>query len=692
MALGSQRLLAGAVGLALTSTVMLAVPAAASTQTAFYPTTWAYTDSAAPASTFVAPSGDAPIGARTNTDGSVHTTRAYFTYNLSAVAGNLVNQAMVYTSETTVADCAKPEDTQVWLTDTATAPTWNQSPAEQAQLLGPRGNAPCASKNVAWEATDAIKAAAAAGRSSVTLEMRLPAADEADPAFARTFAPSIMLSIDYNRVPLAPTNLGVYVSGNSATACGATPLLLGGNFTYGLTATATDPDTTDTVHTEFDWWPVDHPDQVTSRQSPRTSSGQVGVSIDRSELVDGVTYAWKARSSDAQATGPWSGVCQFVTDQTNPNAPTVSSADYPADSHIHGGSGLPGTFTFNANGSSDVVGFRYGLNDPTAYVAADHGSASIVITPDNVGPFTLTVQSVDAAGNYSQSTRYSYLVGDNEPKLSCTPAEAYRNTARTCIVTPHDSTDTGYTYQLDNGSAVDLPAGPDGTATFSVTPADSDVKVNVRAKLSNGNLTGPRSAYLYVDPGAPIITTSADEVVGGQPLQATFKATLPGSTTFTYTWKVWDGGEPITVPVGPDGTATVSLPTDTLGYEGLDVYSTAADGHQSATAETTVLVDNGPPTVTSTDYPQNQWGGGVGIAGKFTFASAASNVVSYTYWFNNDDPVTVPAGPDGTATVSITPTQNDGQSQLVLVAANLADGSQTDLTRYGFFVKATPSA
>ena len=76
MALGSQRLLAGAVGLALTSTVMLAVPAAASTQTAFYPTTWAYTDSAAPASTFVAPSGDAPIGARTNTDGSVHTTRS----------------------------------------------------------------------------------------------------------------------------------------------------------------------------------------------------------------------------------------------------------------------------------------------------------------------------------------------------------------------------------------------------------------------------------------------------------------------------------------------------------------------------------------------------------------------------------------------------------------------------------------
>jgi hypothetical protein len=50
--------------------------------------------------------------------------------------------------------------------------------------------------------------------------------------------------------------------------------------------------------------------------------------------------------------------------------------------------------------------------------------------------------------------------------------------------------------------------------------------------------------------------------------------------------------------------------------------------------------------------------------------------------------VTVPAAADGTATV--TPTQPDGQ--LLLVATNLADGSQTDQTRYGFYVKESPSA
>jgi hypothetical protein len=57
-------------------------------------------------------------------------------------------------------------------------------------------------------------------------------------------APS--LSVSYNRLPSAPTNLAV-----NNKACGATPLLLGSNFTYVLAATDADPDN-DNVSTEFD--------------------------------------------------------------------------------------------------------------------------------------------------------------------------------------------------------------------------------------------------------------------------------------------------------------------------------------------------------------------------------------------------------------------------------------------------------
>ena len=483
-----------------------------------------------------------------------------------------------------------------------------------------------------------------------------------------------------SRPPLAPANLTV-----NGKACGGNPLLLGNYRTYTLAATATDADN-DRVGTEFDWWPVSHPDQVTVRQSagPLSSGQAAGVNLDRSELTDGVAYAWRARTSDGQATGPWSGVCEFTTDQAGPNAPTVSSADYPSDAHFHGGSGIPGTFTFNANGSSDVVGFRYGLNEPTTSVTADQpgGSATIQITPATVGPFTLSVLSVDAAGNFSQTTRYSFAVTDNSPIVSCTPATGYRNTPRACSVSPHNGANVGYVYQVDNGSKIDLAAGPDGTATFTTTPGTDTSTVNVQARLTNGNLTAARTVTLFVDPGAPTITTSSDEVLLGQTVEFTFQAVLPGSTTFTYTW---EGGAPVTLPVGTDGTATVSLIADQLGFPELDLYSTAADGFQSATAEAAILVDNGPPTVSSTDYPRNQFAGGVGVAGTFTFSTAAPNVVSYTYRFNSGDPVTVPAVADGTATVSITPTTPDGQT--IFVTANLADGSQTDLTRYGFYVK-----
>jgi hypothetical protein len=52
---------------------------------------------------------------------------------------------------------------------------------------------------------------------------------------------------------------------------------------------------------------------------------------------------------------------QFIVDTTRPaTAPTVTSTDYPADGVEHGGPGIPGTFTFSANGDKDVVGFRYG--------------------------------------------------------------------------------------------------------------------------------------------------------------------------------------------------------------------------------------------------------------------------------------------------------------------------------------------
>jgi hypothetical protein len=52
--------------------VIVATPAAATTETISQPTSWAYVDSAAPSSSFVNQSGDLPIGAFTSGDGRTH--------------------------------------------------------------------------------------------------------------------------------------------------------------------------------------------------------------------------------------------------------------------------------------------------------------------------------------------------------------------------------------------------------------------------------------------------------------------------------------------------------------------------------------------------------------------------------------------------------------------------------------------
>lgn len=77
-------------------------------------------------------------------------------------------------------------------------------------------------------------------------------------------------------------------------------------------------------------------------------------------LSDGGSYAWRVRGFDDAASGEWSEWCEITVDATRPDqAPTVTSADYPPSGE-HGGVGLPGDFTFTADGVSDVVAFLYG--------------------------------------------------------------------------------------------------------------------------------------------------------------------------------------------------------------------------------------------------------------------------------------------------------------------------------------------
>lgn len=680
--LGSTRSRAGVLAVTtalLAATVVTATPASASGIASLTPSSWSYIDSAVPKASFVNPRVNAPVGAYRYADGTDHVSKAYFTYDLSSLRGAQVQSARLSAKETSVADCSLPRATELWVTAPAKkAPTWANQPAETSKLAGPGNDDYCPSDYVGWEATPAFQDALAAGRSTLTLVLRLPDDRQADLRYARSFQPSLYVSFAVNRPPDQPSDLTT-----DGKPCEGKPLIGPGETR--LTAKVTDPDDPSVfLDTEFAFWPADHPEQRGTAAGQAyggdTASFDVGP-----RLADGVSYAWQVRAKDDLATGPWSRTCTFRTDLVQPDKPpTVTSTDFTTARDV-GGTGIPGTFTFGANGVKDVVGYVYGFNGETyipVSAAKPGGTATIGYTPDQWGSRRLTVRSVDAAGSWSaERTTYEFFVPRNMPAVTCTPERAFLGEPRECTFRAQGNGGaSAFVHRFDGGPETTVPAAPDGTATVSVTPADpaGSPDLKVRTRLANGNLTAETDFTVNTDLGAPGIDVPSDAVVG-KPAAITFHAALPGSATFTYRF---DGGEPVTVPVGDGGATTVTVTPATAYYRPIEVFSTTGEGQRSGTASTHLDVRSNQPDVASTDYPEYGYGGGTTIPGTFTFSSPVPGAVSYTYSFNEDAPLTVPAGPDGTAAVVLTPLH--AYSQVVVVTTTFADGTTSLERRYVF--------
>lgn len=657
--------------------VLTAAPAAASTITEITAGSSAYVDSAAPRTSFTDP-GDLPVGAHVYASGVSHVSKSYVTFDLSALRGNRLERAGISLDETTVADCSSPRTTQLWLTAPAKKPTWNNQPAELVQAGGPLIDTSCPARGVFWNATTALQSALDAGQKTATFALRLPDDQQTDPKYARTYNPHATLSISYNRAPLKPAQLAV-----NTHACTAKPVIIGPGSTT-LTAAFTDPDG-DFGQSEWALWPVDHPDQRTTIQNSFTSGGSTAVVLP-GELADATTYAWQVRAIDRTDTGPWSAVCKLTTDLVAPaQPPVVTSPDYFDVGLGTGGTGVPGSFTFTANGVPDVVGYRYGLEGfPQTDVAASRkgGPATITITPTIGGPQILSVWSVDPAGTLSGRTDYRFWVAANGPSMTCA-AHAYLGETQQCTFAPHDNDGASeYVYDIDGGQSLTVPAGSDGTATISVTPTDvhQPYDLTVRARMANGNLSGPGGGQIPVDRGLPVVDVPADTLVH-KPVEFTFHATLPGSVSFTY---AWDFGEPVTVPAGPDGTAKVTIVPDSAYGHYLDVSSTTGAGIVSATQEAQVVIGSDEPVVKSAEYPEWAQGAYVTTPGTFTFSSPVPGAVSYTYSYDGASG-TVPAGADGTASAVLIPLTI--YSRTLEVTTTFADGSTSETAYYTFSAK-----
>jgi hypothetical protein len=578
-------------------TVLVATPAAAGrTPTTIARASWAHTDSRAVKVSFVNSAGDAPVGAWWDDAGKHHMAESYFTFDLSALRGARIFSAQASTAERSANDCAKPRATELWLTDTAEQPTWADQPVERAILPGPTARSGCLSDWVGWDATESVRQAVAAGTSKITLALRISEDKQGDVGYGRTYANDLRISIVYNLPPNVPTQLAV-----DGQPCAQTPLYPR-NLYPTLSALLTDPNPADSLSAHFAVWPVDQPAQRTELTSAQGANGTVAkIGLPDALLVDGRTYEWAVRADDGDDLSGWSAPCQYTVDRTPPNvAPTVTSTDYPADGAWHGGGGIPGSFTFTANGVADVAGFYYGgIDPPSTFVAADHlgGSATISYTPHS-GPNDLYVISVDRAGNFSPRNIYSFYARPTEPMVNG-PRETGLGMPAQFTLSPRMADVVSYTYRLNNGPEATLPVAADGTATVSITTTRLGYNILTVWSTTSTGLTSStvNSGFFVTD--APLVASAVYPESGsgggpGVPGTFTFTPRMPNVAGYVYYFD-WDFSNPTVVAAGPDGQATFTYTPTTAGYRTMNVYARAANGTLSTNSRDYSFIVNPAP-------------------------------------------------------------------------------------------------
>ncbi|AGZ46480.1 hypothetical protein AFR_41130 [Actinoplanes friuliensis DSM 7358] len=669
-----------------------AQPAAAASR--FLPLTLsAHTDSDSPKAAFPLSSTDqAPIGAWLDADGDKHVSRAYYTFDLSPLAGRQITEATISLEEKTVADCTRSRAIEVWrVAATSTAPTWKRAP-KQLTRAGVLASSPaqCPSHYLFTDVAAVLRAAQAEKAASVTLMLRVPDDQEGKVAAGRRVVNVGIQTVD-NRPPATPGQLGV--SGLVCTPDG----IFVGTRTPKLWAQIEDPDfPSDSVTATVAYWPVVRPTERTELTQDNLSfAGPVQMTVP-GELTEGEIYAFAVQATDrAGAKSVWSAECRFTVDTRVPRAPKVSSDDYPGPAA--GGPGIPGTFTITSDPrDNDVVGFRWlGSNGPGNEVPLEpDGTATVEFTPTFYGTQRLEVQAIDRTRNRSAVTTYEFQVRLTEPIVTDHNPEGQLFEPRSLTFAPRMPDVAEYTYWLNDGDKTTVPAGTDGTATVTVTPDQvGTTEVHVISRTTSGQLS-TRTDYRIHVPTAPTVTSpdfpedgSDDLPLVGEQVTFTFHPGMAGVTE--YVWKVNGRAEQV-VQADADGTATVTWTERDDSNITVQVTSRTADGLESEATSSDFILRWHAPTVQSADY--REWGtsGGPGIAGTFSFSPAYEGVTAYTWRLDDGQEHTIPAAADGTATLTWTPTAEQTGWHTLTVREHVGDIISNPMT-YEFGV-ATPES
>ncbi|MEV8442913.1 hypothetical protein AB0425_36510 [Actinosynnema sp. NPDC051121] len=389
--------------------------------------------------------------------------------------------------------------------------------------------------------------------------------------------------------------------------------------------------------------------------------------------------ALRVRSTDAAGVV---SETRYVSIYVDGAAPEVRIAgDSPA---------RPATFSFTTRMAAPVE-YEYWFDHAPSVkhtVPADpSGTTTVRHTIDRTGPLVLRVRVRNAAGTWSADGGANWWVHDN-PGIASEDFPAWRDNAwreGSFTFTSNQRDATEFRYTVD-GVTTSVPVGPDGTATARWTPAHAgDQYLQVVSRNAAG-VESSYTSYQFRVFDNPAIASGDFPAGGYSPWREgsfTFTSNQPGATEFRYAID----GVTTSVPVGPDGTATVRWTPAHNGDQRVEVTTrTAAGLVSSPTAYRFQVHDR--PSVASEEYPVGYHFVPVGTPGTFTFTPGRPGVVEYTYRFDLDyepgEEHVVAAAADGTASITFAPPAYG--DYVLRVTARTADGSTSSTAEHDFVV------
>ncbi|GHJ12486.1 hypothetical protein TPA0908_04810 [Micromonospora sp. AKA38] len=251
------------------------------------------------------------------------------------------------------------------------------------------------------------------------------------------------------------------------------------------------------------------------------------------------------------------------------------------------------------------------------------------------------------------------------------------------------SADTvSYQYRFSGESEQDstVPATSlGGPATVTWTPSDAGHQSVVVYAVDRAGNWSERNVYeFWVRETRPSVFSAAYPDWGtnldygvGVPGAFEFTANVRGTESFA--WRIDDDGPSGSIAADADGRATAMIAPTRTGRQTLYVRSVTGDGTTHPERAYTFVVDNAPRVTGDVDRAAI-----IGSSLRFHLAPRMPDVESYLYWrrdYNGNEPdqkTVLPAGADGTADLTWTATNQNMNTQALLVQSRSGDGTLSD--------------